>query len=112
MIQTWKIEYYKTPTGTEPVYDFIESLPLKAKTKIYNTFELLTEYGIQLGLPHVKKLIGTPLWEIRILGDDNIRILYVTITRKTFLLLHGFIKKKQKTSLKDINVALSRLRTH
>lgn len=112
MLETWKIQYYKTSNGTEPVYDFIELLSLKAKTKLYNTFELLSEYGTQLGLPHVKKLTGTPLWELRILGENNIRVMYVARMGKIFLLLHGFVKKKQKTSMKDISVALTRLREY
>lgn len=112
MSQNWKIEYYKTPLGAEPIYNFIESLPLKPKTKAYNTLELLTEFGIHLGFPHVKKVSGTPLWELRILGADNIRIFYIAISERTFLLLHGFMKKSQKTPTKDLNIALKRLREY
>ncbi len=54
MSNHWTIAYYKLPSGTEPIYDFIQKLPLSAKAKIYNTFELLNEYGIQLGFPHTK----------------------------------------------------------
>ncbi len=112
MDDTWNIKYYKSPSGTEPVYDFIASLSLKSKTKIYNTFELLAEYGTQLDLPHVKKLTGTSLWELRILGENSIRIMYIAVTGKTFLLLHGFIKKRQKIPTKDISIALARLREY
>lgn len=110
MTPNWKIKYYKTPSGAELIYSFINSLPQKAKTKIYNTFELLTEFGVRLRLPHAKKITGTPIWELRILGQDSIRILYIALPNQTFLLLHGFVKKKQKTSLQDINIALRRLR--
>ncbi|MBI4036831.1 type II toxin-antitoxin system RelE/ParE family toxin [Candidatus Daviesbacteria bacterium] len=106
----WRIIYYQAPKqNNSPVYDFIESLNAKAKSKIINTIDLLEEYGTSLGSPHVKKLVGTDLWEIRILGQDNIRILYIAIVDKTFLLLHGFIKKKQKTDKREINTALARL---
>ena len=49
-----------------------------------------------------------PLWEIRVLGKDNIRVLYTWRYKDTIILLHGFIKKKQKTPRKDINIAMSR----
>ncbi|MBU1327005.1 hypothetical protein KJ618_04480 [Patescibacteria group bacterium] len=58
----WNIIYYESPSGDVPVYDFIESLNSTAKSKVLNTFDLLTEFGIKLGLPHVKKAIGTDLW--------------------------------------------------
>jgi phage-related protein len=63
---------------------------------------------LQSVLPHIKKLRGTPLWEIRILGQDNLRVIYVVPYLDTVLVLHGFIKKTQKTPKKDLEVALSR----
>jgi phage-related protein len=108
MEQKWKIIYYKSPNGQFPVFEFIEDLKPLAKAKIYNTFELLKEYNILLGPPHVKKLTGRQLWELRILGSDNLRIFYVAIKGKAFLLLHGFKKKKQKTDQKEITTALER----
>ena len=108
----WKITYYKSPSGAIPAYEFIEKLNKNAKAKVINTFTLLEDYGILLGLPHVKKLTGTDLWELRILGSDSLRILYVAVTGKTFLLLHGFIKKKMETPKKEIKTALNRLVDH
>ncbi|HVF69430.1 MAG TPA: type II toxin-antitoxin system RelE/ParE family toxin [Xanthomonadales bacterium] len=103
-----KVIYYTTPKGENPVKDFIESLSKKQKAKIFRIFLTLAEYGLLSILPHTKKLSGTPLWEIRILGQDNIRILYVTVERDNILVLHGFIKKKQKTPPKEIQIALMR----
>lgn len=71
--------------------------------------DLLEEHGILLGPPHSKKLTGTPLWELRILGSNNIRIFYIAIVHRKFLLLHGFQKKKQKTDFKEIKTAIARL---
>lgn len=105
----WKIKYYQTSTGNLPVYTFIEGLDKKAKAKIYYTFTLLEDFGISLGKPHIKKLTGTNLWELRILGSDSIRILYITVTNKTFLLLHSFLKKKMEIDRKDIKLAQARL---
>lgn len=109
MDEKWTIEYYKTTNGNSPIDEFIDTLTDKAQIKVTDTLDLLKELGINLGLPHVKKLTGTPLWELRILGQDSIRIFYVTKTGKVFLLLHGFQKKKQKTDKKEIVTALKRL---
>lgn len=84
----------------------------KARLKISRTFELLEQFGLAGADPHAKKLTGAPLWELRILGSDSIRILYVTITGRIFLLLHGFKKKKQKTPPKEIKVAEERLKEY
>lgn len=109
----WHIEYYIPTSGTiSPVALFIGKLPERVQAKLSNTFDLLMEFGIQIGAPHIKKLIGTPLWEIRILGRDNIRILYIIPKEKTFLLIHGFMKKKQKTPPKEIKIALTRLKEY
>lgn len=107
--EEWKIVYYESAGGDIPVYNFIESLNARAKSKVSNTFDLLSEYGIKLGLPHVKKVVGTELWELRILGGDSIRIFYIAISGRVFLLLHGFIKKSQKVPNREMKAALTRL---
>ncbi len=61
---------------------------------------------------HTKKLTGSPLWEIRILGQDNIRVIYAILVKDTVLLLHGFIKKSQKTPTREIEKALLRLKEY
>ena len=110
--EEWDIIYYESSGGDNPVYNFIESLSPIAKSKISNTFDLLTEYGIKLGSPHVKKVGGTELWELRILGGDSIRIFYIATSSRVFLMLHGFIKKSQKAPKKEIKIALARLKEY
>ena len=106
----WRIEYYESNNKKEsPVKDFIESLNINIQAKLAHTLDLLEEFGTNLGLPHVKKLKASKLWELRVLGKDNIRVLYIAFEVKTFLLLHGFVKKKQKTDDKEISIALKRL---
>ena len=34
-------------------------------------------YGVVTANPHLKKLANSPLWGIRTLGKDNIRIIYM-----------------------------------
>lgn len=108
----WKIKYYTTVNLSSPVFAFIDSLSDPAQAKVYQSFELLAEFNILLRPPLVKKLAGTPLWELRILGKDSIRIFYIAQEHQEFLVLHGFVKKKQKTPAKEIQLALKRLNEH
>jgi phage-related protein len=103
-----KIIYYTTAQGENPVEAFLESLQKSQKAKIFRIFQYIEFYGLSSILPHVKKLIGTPFWEIRILGKDNLRIIYISVQNNHVLLLHGFIKKTQKTFPKDIQAAIIR----
>lgn len=113
MLGKWEIKYYISPdNNVSPVFEFIESLSEKAQSKLINTFDLLSQFGIQLREPHIKKVTGTPLWELRILGEDSIRIFYIAASQSIFLLLHAFKKKKQKTSKKEIDIALKRLKEY
>lgn len=108
----WKIDYYLSSPGRSPVQDFIEKLSDKPRAKVYHTLELLVEFGIKLGLPHAKKITSTPLWELRILGEKSLRFFYIAKIGQSFLLLHGFSKKSQKTSRKEIKTALERLKDY
>lgn len=110
--QAWKIDYYESPTGNKPVEEFINALEEKAQVKITRTIELLEEFGVNIGASHAKKLVGIPLWELRILGSDNIRVFYIAKEKRSFLLLHAFKKKTQKTEKKEIKVAMWRLQEY
>ena len=106
----WQIEYYKNNRGDEIVREFIDNLPLETRTKVRGTLKLLEEYGVLIERPHAKKVIGTPLWELRTLGESSVRIFYIAKINKVFWLLHGFIKKTQKTPETEIKIALKRLK--
>lgn len=108
MSENWKIIYFSLKDNPSPVFEFIESLPDKAIGKLTYTFNLLMEFGPQIKSEHFKKVTGTPLWELRILGENNIRIFYIPVENRAILFLHGFIKKKQKTPHKEIVSALKR----
>lgn len=105
---SYKIYYYVSSSGESPVQKFLDSLSEKQQVKVLRIIQYIKNYGLIAVIPHTKKLRGTPLWEIRILGQDNIRIIYVVPMKEIVLLLHSFIKKSQKTSLRDIEAALTR----
>lgn len=104
-----KVLYYLSPRGENPVRDFVDALEAPDRSKTERLFQSIQTYGLQAVLPHIKKLTGTPLWEIRILGKTGVRIFYVTLENDTALMLHGFVKKTQKTPSKEILLAVKRL---
>ena len=112
MSDRWSVVYYVSASGDIPVRNFLNASGPKVKTKALRIFMHLEEYGLQAIGSHVKKLSGTPIWEIRILGVDSVRILFVTQIEKQVLLLHAFYKKTQKTPSKEIAIALNRLKDH
>ena len=95
------IAYYAI-AGKSPVADFIDSLGVRPKRKIFHLFRAIQTYGLIAVTAHIKKLAQTPFYELRILGVDNIRLFYV-YHNDTVLILHGCVKKTQKTSTKDLN---------
>ncbi len=103
----WKVIYYISASGSNPIKTFLDKRP-SAKLKALRILSNIEEFGLTIAIPHIKKLAGTALWEIRILGQDSVRILYVTQNAKQILLLHAFEKKTNKTPLKEIKTALSR----
>ena len=103
------VVYYTSVRGENPVSNFLDGLTQQQQTKVLRIVFNIEKYGLSSILPHIKKLSSTPLWEIRILGKDNIRVLYAAIQNDTILLIHGFVKKTQKTPNKEIFIALKRL---
>lgn len=105
-----KIFYFVSLSGEKPVEKFINSLSEKQQTKILRDFKHIREHGLIKPIPDLKKLSGTPLWEIRILGKDSIRLIYAVVFMGHVLILHGFVKKTNKTPQKELKTALQRFK--
>ena len=67
------------------------------------------QFGWPLGMPLVRKLYKG-LWEVRSRLPDRIARLVFTTGERQMILLHGFIKKSQKTPREDLELAKARLR--
>jgi phage-related protein len=102
----WEILFYTDARGINPVQEFIKKLAKPEKAKVIWVIDLLAEYGIHLSMPHSRP-IGQDLWELR---ADAGRIFYFTNTGRQFILLHGYIKKSQRASAKEIDTARRRMR--
>ena len=97
-----KVIYYITKKRENPVEDFLNSLSERQQRKLLRVINHIMLYGLESVISHLKKLSGTPLWEIR--------VIYASMQNADVLLLHGFVKKVQKTPNREVEVALKRLR--
>lgn len=101
------IQFYKTALGNEPVREWLASLPKEDKRTIGEDLKTV-EYGWPLGMPLVRKL-DKDLWEVRItFNNKSIARVLFTVTKGIMVLLHGFIKKSQKTPAHDLDCAKER----
>jgi len=94
---------------TKKIEHFIINLEKPIIAKILRTLDLLEKFGNKLGMPHSKK-IDNDLFELRICGKKEIRIIYC-FCNDTIILLHAFVKKTQKLSKKDVFLAKCRLKS-
>ena len=72
------------------------------------------EFSFPIGLPLCRQLSGyKDLWEVRskITAGRIVRVIFY-INNGEMILLHGFIKKSQKTPKKEIDLALKRKKEH
>lgn len=105
-----RVIYYTAKSGDNPFDKFLDSLSEQQQRKILRILTTIKTYGLASVIPHIRKLTGTPLWEIRILGQDNMRVFYASLVQDSILILHGFSKKSQKTPAREIETALNRLK--
>lgn len=102
-----KAYFYKSESGVEPVREWLLELDIQDKKTIGYSIKLV-EYGYPVGMP-ITKHLGNGLEEVRINLPSNkiARIIFVAEDGE-MILLHGFIKKTQKTPDKELNLALQR----
>lgn len=106
----WQVLYYKKESGEIPVLEYLLSLDVKMRAKAFNEIELLEKHGSHLREPYVKHIQGEKykdLFELRVKLASNIsRVFYFSYSKKTFVLLHGFTKKSDKTPARELDRAL------
>ncbi len=101
---SWNIEY-----ANRDVEQFILELPSGLIAKYLRLTDLMQEFGSNLGMPHSRALTGG-LFELRVKGQEGIaRVFYCTLVGRRIMILHGFVKKSQKTPVKELKVARRRM---
>lgn len=107
----FEIEFYEDKNGYSETAEWLMELDKKAHNskehrirlkKFVEYMEILKQYGTYIGEPVVKHLTGTDLWELRPTRD---RVFFVHILDNKFLILNHFIKKTEKTPIREIEKA-------
>ena len=101
--------FYKSGAGREPVREWLRALDADDR-KVIGEDIATVEYGWPVGMPTCRPL-GKGLWEVRsTLANNRIGRVIFGIVDNQMVLLHGFIKKSQKTPDKDLSLARERLK--
>nr|AGS53283.1 phage-related protein [uncultured bacterium contig00001] len=109
----YKIKIYKDANGNQPIKDYLKELAASPDknsriklNKIDYCLQVLREYGTRAGEPFVEHIEGD-IWELRPLSD---RFFFFYWKYNTFVLLHHFVKKTQKTPRREIEQAKQNLK--
>lgn len=97
-----KIRFYKDRNGRQPVKEHLDELKKKNDkssrirlNKANDYIQALAEYGTAIGEPYLKKIDDKyNIWELRPSSD---RIFFIAWVNDSYMLLHVFQKKTQKT---------------
>ena len=104
----FKVDFYKEVDGSKPLGAFIRSLDTKMKAKVVANLHLLEEYG-NLAREPSSKMLEDGIFEIRTIeGNDIVRVLYFFDNDRIIIATNGFVKKKQKTPVSEIELAKKR----
>lgn len=104
-LHNFDIEFYRKENGSCPVEQFLDSLDSKMRAKLLRTIELLQQNGNELREPYSKSL-GDGIFELRVKQATDIsRVLYFFVVKHKIVLTNGFVKKTQRTPVKEIDLA-------
>lgn len=90
----------------DEVKRFIKSLQKPSEAKLSRLIVLLGKYGQDLGMPRVKYVVNG-IYELRVRGQQEVRVFFIFHNKHVYL-LHGIIKKTQKTPKKELEIAKRR----
>ena len=101
------VKFFKTDSGSEPVRDWLlEDLTIEERKVVGRDIKII-QMSWPIGMPLVKSM-GSGLWEVRSNLENKLARVLFTFHNNEIILLHGFIKKSQKTLKKDLELAKQR----
>lgn len=105
--------FFRTDAGGEPVRDWLRALPSSEDRKRIGEDIKTVEFGWPIGMP-VCRPLGDGIYEVRTgLTQNRIaRVLFYIDKKGRMVLLHGFIKKTQKTPDEDLELARKNKNKH
>jgi phage-related protein len=104
--------FFRTEAGREPVRDWLKALPREDRKRVGEDIKTV-EFGWPIGMP-VCRPLSEGIYEVRTSLTQNriARVLFYIDRRSRMVLLHGFIKKTQKTPNEDLKLARKNKRKH
>jgi phage-related protein len=106
--KSFDVVFFETENGKQPVREYIKELSKEDQKEVGADIRVVQD-NFPIGVPLVRKL-KPELWEIRSFIKDGINRVFFTFINEKIILLHAIVKKTQKTPLKEIDVALERLK--
>jgi len=106
------VVFFRLDSGREPVREWLRDMGRENRKTLGEDIKTL-QFGWPVGMPLARKM-GDNLWELRSTISSGIARTFFTVYRKKIVLLHGFVKKSQKTPPNELATAkrrLNRLRT-
>ena len=102
------VRFYRSDTGREPVREWLREL-VDGDRRAIGLDLMRVQFGWPIGMPLVRSL-KDGLWEVRSsLPSQRIARLVLCFHEETLIVLHGFIKKTQKTPADDLALAKRRM---
>ncbi len=94
----------------EAVRNEIDAWPVGLRARYRALTMRMMEYGPNLGMPH-SRAMGDGLFEIRAKSGEGIgRVFYCVLVGRHIVILHGFVKKSDKTPAKELKIARNRMK--
>jgi len=105
--------FYRTEAGGEPVREWLKGMPAREDRKRIGEDIKTVEFGWPIGMPVCRSLSGG-IYEVRTNLTQNriARVLFYLDKNGRMVLLHGFIKKTQKTPDEDLELARKNKKKH
>ena len=101
----WRIIYHD-----ERLQQAILGLPNGIMARFFHCTDRMQEHGPDLGMPHTRAMRKC-LFEQRLKSNEGIgRVFFGVLENRRIVMLHLFMKKTEKTPLKEMDLALRRLK--
>jgi phage-related protein len=101
---------YTISYHSEVLQEQILALPDTLAARYIVLTRRMIALGPNLGEPHTKAF-GDGLFELRLKGAEGIaRVFFCTLVGKRIVMLHSFVKKSDRTPLRERELALTRMK--
>jgi phage-related protein len=102
---SWTVTFYDRRVEAE-----VLAFPAGFLARFLRYAERMEVFGPDLGMPHTRAM-GGGLFELRLKAVEGIaRVFYCTVVDRRIVFLHQFVKKTEKTPLRELDTARQRMK--